>query len=201
MLERLSEQEIKLVENHFDISDGNETPLSIWVIGRPASGKTTVSTLLKHQLEQSGHQAVLIDGDDVRSILNGALGYSPSDRLSVFKKYVCISQLIQDKGIIPITATIGGFREFRDIVRKQIPNPRFIFLDCPFDVAAKRDQKGHYARAIAGELPNFFGIDISYEMPENYEIKFNSSKLNPTEITSQIVEHLKGEDLLKKIKY
>ena len=77
MFEELSKQEIKLVEKHFDISNGIETPLSIWVIGRPASGKTTVSTLLKHQLEQSGHQAVLIDGDDVRSILNGALGYSP----------------------------------------------------------------------------------------------------------------------------
>ena len=156
----LTENEIQLIRKYFDLPEGNEPLLSLWIVGRPASGKTTIATLLYHSLSQAGYRVELVDGDAVRSVLNEVDSFSASGRLSVFKKYVYINRLLQSRGIIPITATIGGLSEYADIVRKNLKNPRFIHLDCPIDVAARRDQKGHYSKALAGKLENFIGIDI-----------------------------------------
>ena len=197
MLETLTEAEIKLVTEYFDFSPGDESPLALWIIGRPAAGKTTTATLLYDVLRRTGHRTVLIDGDVARSVLNGSLGYSPNDRLQAFKKYVHINQLLQSVGVIPITATIGGFRQFRDIVRNNLENPRFIYLDCPFDEAARRDQKGHYAKALAGEVNNFVGVDIPYEPPRNYEIQIDSYRFKPPEIVENIVNHFNQTGLLE----
>lgn len=199
MLNTLTEAEMGLVSEHFDLSHGEEPPLAIWIIGRPAAGKTTTAMLLYDMLRRAGHRVEIIDGDLARSVLNGSLGYSPSDRLSVFKKYVEINQLLQKRGIIPITATIGGFRQFRKIVRNNLQNPRIIYLDCPMEVAAGRDQKGHYAKALAGEIEDFFGVDIPYEVPDRYELKIDSAKMTPIEIVAKIAEHVNGIGLLRKI--
>ena len=201
MLNALTEAEIRLVSEYFDLSCGGEPPLAIWVIGRPAAGKTTVATLLYDILRRAGHRVEIIDGDLVRSVLNGSQGYSQNDRLSVFKKYVDINHLLQKRGIIPITATIGGFRQFRKIARKNLQNPRFIYLDCPMEVAAGRDQKGHYARALAGEIKDFFGVDIPYEVPDRCELRIDSAKMTPIEIVAGIVEHVNRVGLLRKIRH
>jgi len=199
MVHGLSEDEISWVEKYFDLSEGNERPLAIWIIGRPAAGKTTTATLLRDVLQREGYSVKLVDGEAVRSALNSFLGYSSTDRLSAFKKYVHINQLLQKRGIIPITATIGGFRQFRQIVRTTLQNPKFIYLDCPFNVAAKRDQKNLYARALAGEVENFFDIDIPYEIPGKYEMRVNSAKLKPHEIVATIFRHFGQAGLLRKM--
>lgn len=196
MLNALTEPEIRLVSEYFDFSRGGEPPLAIWIIGRPAAGKTTTAMLLRDALGQSGYRVELIDGDIARSVLDGATGYSANDRHVVFEKYVHINQILQSRGIIPITATIGGFRYFREVVRNSVQNPRFIYLDCPFETAAKRDQKGFYGKALAGEINNFFDVDIPYEAPANYEIKIDSARLKPSEIVEKIVKHFDHAGLL-----
>ena len=198
MVNGLNEAENKWIEEYFDLSEGQEHPLAFWIIGRSAAGKTTTGKLLHDMLSRAGHRVELIDGDALRSVLDGSHGYSLTDRLTVFKKYVHINQLLQDRGIIPITATLGGLRQFREIVRNNIENPRFIYLDCSFDVAAQRDQKGLYAKALAGEMKNFFGVDIPYEVPVKYEMKINSADLNPSEIVKRIVNRCIDKGLLKK---
>jgi len=197
MSKGLSESEIRSIEEYFDLSEGKEQPLALWIIGRSAAGKTTIASLLKDVLRKAGRRVELIDGETVRSLLNNSLGYSANDRLAAFMKYVYISQLLQSRGIIPITATIGGFRKFREIVRTEVKNSRFIYLDCPFEVAAQRDQKGLYARALAGEVKNFFDVDVPYEVPDDCEIKIDSAKLKPSEIVSIIVEHFDKAGLLE----
>jgi len=199
MYDGLSEAEIQSVAEHFDLSEGNERPLALWIIGRPAAGKTTTASLLKDVLRRAGYRVELVDGEAVRSILDGAHGFSVADRLAVFKKYVHLNQILQGRGVIPLTATIGGFREFRDIVRSNLKNPRFIYLDCPFDVAAQRDKKENYARALAGELKNFFGVDIPFEAVIECEMRIDSAILKPTEIVARIMEHLNHVGLLRKI--
>ena len=97
-----------------------------------------------------------------------------------------------------MTATIGGSRHFREIVRHALENPRFIYLDCPFETAARRDQKGNYAKALAGELKNFCGIDIEYEVPVNYEIKIDSARLKPLEIVEIIMGHFDRVGILRR---
>lgn len=189
MVGALNESEMRMLENHFNFSKGFEEPLSIWVIGRPASGKTTISTSLHAVLKRAGYRVELLDGDVLRSVLDGYLGYSSDDRLTAFKKYVHINQLMQQRGIIPMTATICGFRLFREIVRDNLKNPRFIYLDCPFNVAAQRDQKGHYSKALAGQIKNFFDVDVPFEVPIQYDIKIDSARFKPSEIVRRIVEH------------
>ena len=198
MLDDLNEAEIRCIEKYFDLSQGEETPLALWIIGRPASGKTTTAALLLDALQRKGRRVEFVDGDAVRSILNGVAGYSVTDRLAVFRKYVHLNQILQSRGIIPVTATIGGLREFRNTVRSNLKNPRFIYLDCPFDVAAKRDQKGLYAKALAGEVKNFFGVDIHFEPPTECLMKIDSSNLKPHEIVARIMEHLDQTGLLEK---
>jgi len=199
MLNVLTKSEIGLVSKYFDLSPGSEAPTALWIIGRPAAGKTTTAMLLRDALRQSDHRVELVDGDIVRSVLDGSIGYSASDRLVAFKKYVHINQLLQNQGIIPITATIGGFRKFRDIVWESLQNPKFIYLECSMEVAAGRDQKGHYAKALAGEIEDFFGVDIPYEVPDRYELKIDSAKMTPIEIVAKIAEHVNGVGLLRKL--
>jgi len=199
MYDGLSGAEIQSVAEHFDLSEGNECPLALWIIGRPAAGKTTTASLLKDLLRRARYRVELVDGDAVRAILDGVYGFSVSDRLAVFKKYVHLNQILQSRGIIPITATIGGFRESRDIARSNLNNSRFVYLDCPFDVAAQRDNKGNYARALGGQLANFFGVDISFEEVIECEMRIESAILKPTEIVARIIEHLNHAGLLRKI--
>lgn len=198
MIDCLTDTEITGVEKYFDLSEGRERPLALWLIGRPAAGKTTIATLLHNALRERGHRVELVDGETVRSILAGAFGFTADDRLAVFNKYVHVSRILQSRGILPITATIGGFRKFRDIVRNNLQDPRIIYLDCPFEVAAARDQKGHYARALAGELKNFFDVDIPFELPRGYEMKIDSASLKPPEIVRRILEHFDQAGLLRK---
>jgi len=198
MLDVLNETEINLISENYDLSAGDEAPLAIWLIGRPAAGKTITAMFLRDVLRQTGHRVELIDGDIARSVLNGSMGYSADDRLIAFKKYVHMNRLFQSRGIIPITATIGGFRQFREIVRNNLENPRFIYLDCPFEDAARRDQKGNYAKALAGELRNFFGVDITYEVPINYDIKIDSVQMKPQEIVRHIVDYFYRAGILSR---
>lgn len=193
----LTDPEIALVGKHFDLTSGHERPLALWIIGRPAAGKTSTARILKEVLRESGHRVELIDGDVVRSFLNG-FGYSVTDRSTVFEKYIHLNKFLQERGILPITATIAGFHRFRDMVRENLKNPRFIYLDCSFDVAARRDQKGFYAKALAGQLKNFFDVDIPFEAPQHYEMKIDSSTLKPHTIVTKIIEHFYVSGILNK---
>jgi len=178
----------------FDFSEGKERPLAIWVIGRPASGKTTVATLLRNVLRWKGHRAELVDGECIRAILGGFYGFSPDERLAVFKKYVDLNQIFQDRGIIPVTATVGGSAECREIARSNLVNARFVYLNCPIEVAAQRDQKRLYARVAAGELDHFADTNLLFSAQVECDMEFDSAELNPLEIVIGIMEHLREQD-------
>lgn len=195
----LNENQLRSIGRHFDLTKGEEPPLSLWIIGRPAAGKTTAAIMLRDVLIRTGHRVELVDGENVRSIYNGDYGFSVADRLAHLKNLIHLNQVLQERDIIPITATIGGLHTFRDMVRKNLKNPRLIYLDCPFEVAAERDNKGNYAKALAGKLKDFFGIDIPFQPPVECEMRINSASLKPSEITSSIMEHLYQTALLRRI--
>ena len=191
MIDGLRDAEASRISEYFDLSPGNERPFAIWVIGRPGAGKTTTATLLRDRLRHMGRNVGLVDGEAMRALFDGALGHSESDRLIAFNRLVCVNRLLQSQGIIPITATIAGFNRFREIARSEIDNIRFIFLECPFEVAAQRDQKGIYSKALEGKIKDFYGVDLSFESPARYEceLKINSAILKPLEIVAKIVKH------------
>ena len=197
MLDSLQQADISKIKDHFNLSPGEEQPLAIWVFGRPAAGKTTTSELLLDLMHRMGHRVELVDGDVVRTLFDGNLGHSTTDKLAALHRLIWINQLLQKQGIITITATVVGSRHFRRIARANLTNPRFIYLDCPFKVAAERDNKNLYKRALMGELKHFYGVDLTYEIPVDYEMRVDSASLNPDEIVGKITDHLKNTGILR----
>jgi len=186
----LTPTELGLIQRHFDLSEGDERPLAIWVIGRPAAGKTTVASLLRATLRWAGHRAELVDGEEIRSILGGFYGFSPEERLAVLKKYVDLNRIFQDRGVIPVTATVGASAECREIARANLENVKIVYLNCPVEVAAQRDQKGLYARVRAGELGDFIDMDSLFSVPVECDMEFDSAIQNPLEIVAEIMKNL-----------
>ena len=194
--ESLSQTDVDLMQEHFDLTPGDEPSLSIWIIGRPAAGKTTTGNLLLHTMRRAGHRVELVDGESVRQIFGGTLGHSRDDRSVALERFIAINQMLQSRSIIPKSATIMGLRAHRETARQCLDHARFFFLDCPFKVAVERDQKGLYAQALAGEIKNFPGVDLDFECPIHSHMRIDSSTLSPDESVVQIMDYLSAKGVL-----
>jgi bifunctional enzyme CysN/CysC len=131
----------------------------------------------------------LLDGDNVRHGLNKDLGFTDADRVENIRRVGEVAKLMTDAGLIVITAFISPFRAEREMVRSMMTPGEFIevHIDTPLAEAEKRDVKGLYAKARAGQLKNFTGIDSPYEAPENPEIRIDTTGLTPDEAADLIV--------------
>ena len=141
----------------------------LWFTGLSGAGKSTIANLVEKKLAARGRHTFLLDGDNVRHGLNRDLGFTEADRIENIRRVGEVARLMADAGLIVLTAFISPFRAERDMVRRMLPEGEFIeiFVDTPLAEAEKRDAKGLYAKARAGELKNFTGIDSPYEPPEN----------------------------------
>jgi bifunctional enzyme CysN/CysC len=183
---------------HFDV--GREThaalkgqrPAVLWFTGLSGAGKSTIANLVEKKLVARGRHTFLLDGDNVRHGLNRDLGFTETDRIENIRRVGEVGRLMTDAGLIVLTAFISPFRAERHMVRRMIPEGEFfeIFVDTPLAEAEKRDVKGLYAKARAGELKNFTGIDSPYEAPEAPEIHIDTTKLSSEEAADLIVEEL-----------
>ena len=144
----------------------------IWLTGLSGAGKSTVADLLEQKLNKQDKHTFLLDGDNLRHTLNQDLGFSDYDRNENIRRIGEVSKLMTDAGLIVITAFISPFESERNMVRKLLDVGEFIeiFIDTPLHIAEKRDVKGLYAKARAGELKNFTGIDSPYERPSKPEL-------------------------------
>ena len=140
----------------------------LWFTGLSGAGKSTIANLVEKRLVALGRHTFLLDGDNVRHGLNRDLGFTEADRIENIRRVGEVARLMADGGLIVLTAFISPFRAEREMVRKMLPQGEFIeiFVDTPLAEAEKRDSKGLYAKARAGELENFTGIDSPYEEPE-----------------------------------
>jgi len=164
----------------------------IWFTGLSGSGKSTIAFTLEHALVQRGHLAYALDGDNVRFGLNKNLGFSAEDRTENIRRIAEVGKLYADTGIITMTSFISPYRADRDAARETIGANDFfeIFVDTPLEVCEKRDPKGLYKKARAGEIKGFTGIDDPYEAPNKPEMVIDTSKMSPQEATISIVEML-----------
>ena len=139
-----------------------------------------------------GRHTFLLDGDNIRHGLNRDLGFTEADRIENMRRVGEVARLMADAGLIVLTAFISPFRAEREMVRKMLPEGEFIevFVDTPLADAEKRDPKGLYAKARAGEIKNFTGIDSPYEPPENAEIVIDTMTLTAEAAADRIVEEL-----------
>ena len=158
-----------------------QKPAVLWFTGLSGAGKSTIANLVEKKLVARGRHTYLLDGDNVRHGLNRDLGFTETDRIENIRRVGEVAKLMADAGLIVLTAFISPFRAERHMVRRMIPEGEFfeIFVDTPLAEAERRDEKGLYAKARAGELKNFTGIDSPYEAPENAEIHVDTTKLRP----------------------
>ena len=169
-----------------------QKPAVLWFTGLSGAGKSTIANLVEKKLAAMGRHTFLLDGDNVRHGLNKDLGFTEADRIENIRRIGEVARLMADAGLIVLTAFISPFRAERDMVRHMLPDGEFIeiFVDTPLAEAEARDVKGLYAKARAGELPNFTGIDSPYEPPENPELWIDTTRLSAEAAAELIVDRL-----------
>jgi len=175
-------------------SQKGQQPAVLWFTGLSGSGKSTIANIVEQKLYALGRHSFLLDGDNIRHGLNKDLGFTEADRIENIRRVGEVTKLMADAGLIVITAFISPFRAERDMVRSMLPEGEFveIFIDTPLAEAERRDVKGLYKKARAGELKNFTGIDSPYEAPEKPEIRIDTQKLSPEAAADLIVERIVG---------
>jgi adenylyl-sulfate kinase len=140
---------------------------TLWLTGLSGAGKSTIACALERRLLDGGHAAYVLDGDNVRHGLNRDLGFSPEDRAENIRRIAEVARLLNDAGLIVITAFISPYREDRKTARLIIGPEEFqeVHVNTPMQVCEERDPKGLYRRARLGEIPAFTGISAPYEPP------------------------------------
>ena len=171
----------------------------LWFTGLSASGKSTVANIVDKKLHAKGTHTYLLDGDNIRQGLNSNLGFSPEDRTENIRRIGEVSKLLVDAGLLTITAFISPFQRDRDMVRKLFPIGRFIEIFCDASIATceKRDVKGLYKKAKAGEIPEFTGISSPYEKPTNAELILDCDKEYPAALSDEVIRFLEEQGLIK----
>ncbi|TNE77958.1 MAG: adenylyl-sulfate kinase [Gammaproteobacteria bacterium] len=174
--------------------------VTLWLTGLSGSGKSTVSVALESALYEHGKLAYRLDGDNIRLGINKNLGFSAEDRTENIRRIGEVAKLFADSGIISLSSFISPYREDRDKVRQLHKESGFdfieIFVDCPLEEAEKRDPKGLYKKARAGEIKNFTGIDDPYEAPDNPEIHLRTDQMSLEEEVDTIIQYLKNNGFL-----
>ena len=179
-------------EAHADLK--NQKPAVLWFTGLSGSGKSTIANLVERKLHRMNRHTFLLDGDNVRHGLNKDLGFTETDRIENIRRVGEVAKLMADAGLIVITAFISPFRAEREMVRAMLPEGEFmeVFIDTPLAEAEKRDVKGLYKKARAGELKNFTGIDSPYEAPVSPEVRIDTTSMDPETAADAIIDRLLG---------
>jgi adenylylsulfate kinase len=170
-----------------------ERGYTIWFTGLSGSGKTTLAHLLEAELRKRGLTRIeILDGDVVRTHLSKGLGFTREDRDANIKRIGFVCKLLSRNGVVAIAAAISPYREARDYSRKEIGDFVEVYCKCPLDVCVKRDVKGLYKKALAGEIKQYTGIDDPYEEPRHPEVVIETDRERPEESVRKIIERLEG---------
>ena len=166
-----------------------QSPLVLWFTGLSGAGKSTIANLVEQRLLDEGLHSVLLDGDNVRHGLNRDLGFTDADRVENIRRITEVARLMTDAGLIVLVSFISPFREERRMARERMEPGEFveIFVDVPLAVAEARDVKGLYAKARAGQLSHFTGIDSPYEAPDAPDLRNDASASSPEEAAERIM--------------
>lgn len=167
-----------------------QNPKVFWFTGLSGSGKSTIANRLEQLLHAEGFHTMLLDGDNVRHGLNRDLGFTDADRVENIRRIAEVAKLMTEAGLIVIVSFISPFRSERRMAREMMAEGEFIevFVDTPLKECIRRDPKGLYKRALAGEIRNFTGLDSVYEPPEKPEIRLETLLAEPDELARRIID-------------
>ena len=173
--------------------------VTVWMTGLSASGKSTIAVILEQMLLHKHKHAYRLDGDNIRMGLNKNLGFSADDRAENIRRIGEVAKLFTDAGVIAITSFISPYKKDRDAVRALNKPGEFIevYVNVSLEAAEKRDPKGLYKKARAGQIKGFTGIDDPYEAPDNAEIVIDTEKLKPDQAAERILTYLEERGYLR----
>jgi adenylylsulfate kinase len=185
--------------NRFEIL--RQRGATVWFTGLSGSGKSTIAVALEKALFKMGKLTYRLDGDNVRLGINKNLGFSGEDRKENIRRIGEVAKLFGDAGIISLSSFISPYKGDRDEVRAlhDAAGLNFveIFVDCSLKEAEKRDPKGLYKKARAGEIKNFTGIDDPYEAPANPEIHLHTDEMSLEEEVAIVGDYLVRNDIIR----
>ena len=170
----------------------NQKGVTVWMTGLSASGKSTIAVILEQMLLHRKKHAYRLDGDNIRMGLNKNLAFSAEDRAENIRRIGEVAKLFTDAGVIAITSFISPYRKDRDAVRALNKPGEFIevYVNVSLEAAEKRDPKGLYKKARAGQIKGFTGIDDPYEAPEKAEIVIDTETMSAADAAQHLFNHL-----------
>ena len=170
----------------------------LWFTGLSGAGKSTIADLAEKKLLVFGRHTMLLDGDNVRHGLNRDLGFTDADRVENIRRVGEVAKLMTEAGLIVLCSFISPFRAERRMVRELTAPTAFleIFVDTPLDECIRRDPKGLYAKAKAGRIPHFTGLDSPYETPEKPELRVTTMGTTPESVVEHILDELRRRNII-----
>lgn len=170
---------------------------TVWFTGLPSSGKSTIADLVANKLRKLGLKVERLDGDIVRKSLSRDLGFSKEDRDKNIERVTFVAKLLTRNGVAVITSFISPYRIMRANARKEIGNFVEVYVKCPIEICMQRDTKGMYKRALAGEIPNFTGVNDPYEEPEKPELVLETNDESAEKCAEKTINKLKELEYIK----
>ena len=172
---------------------------TLWLTGLSGAGKTTVAIALESELRERGVRVERLDGDTVRQGLTRDLGFSKADRDKNIERVTFVAKLLSRNGVAVIASFISPYREARRLARQETTHFIEVFVDAPIATCAERDVKGLYAKAFAGELKDFTGVDDPYETPEAPEITLHTDRETVEQSVSKILDYLEERGFIPRL--
>src|SRR6476646_10805841 len=167
----------------------------VWFTGLSGAGKSTIADLVVAQLRERGRYVELLDGDEVREHLSKGLGFSKTDRDTNVLRIGFVASLLARNGVVAVTAAISPYRDIRNEVRGWIDHFVEVHVATSLEDCEARDVKGLYAKARAGEIPEFTGVSDPYEPPESPELRIETAGRTPDESAAEVIAWLESRDL------
>jgi bifunctional enzyme CysN/CysC len=175
-----------------------QKPTIVWFTGLSGAGKSTIANIVEQRLNVTGHHTTMLDGDNLRHGLNRDLGFTEADRVENIRRVGEVAKLMVESGLIVLCSFISPYRAERDMVRRLVGEGEFVevFVDTPIEDCMRRDPKGLYAKARAGRLKNFTGVDAPYEAPDHPEIHLQTYDFSADELATTVIDGLSKRNII-----
>ena len=175
-----------------------QAPLIVWMTGLSGAGKSTVANRVEETLWRQGRHTMLLDGDSLRFGLNKDLGFTDADRVENVRRTAEVAKLMLEAGLIVLCSLISPFRRERALARQLVGPDEFleVFVDAPIEECQRRDPKGLYARALAGQIPNFTGISSPYEAPEAPDLHLQTDIHDVETLADRVLDELRHRGVI-----